>query len=547
MPRRCATAPIPATAAVPPAPAVPQPSLDPDGLARAAAALPAGADLVAWTHLLGLWRADPAQVEVREAARCPARIAPGLSCLRGSGNLAKLRALGLPVLLVLHPGGRRTLALLLALDEDGARLDLGTRTITVPYATLDQAWLGQYLVVWREPAFLPETVRRGEAGAAVDWVQAQLARFDTLRPAASGPYLYDETMEARVRQVQAGFGLVPDGIVGPGDRAGAGLARSGRSPPRPATGLSMSTIYEALRKAEERRRLGEAPSLIGDAAWAGAQTGARARVAAALAGLAPASGGRRDCRRLVAGPRLRTGAGTVVHARTGCHVADATAGGRSAGRARRRPNDRRSGRRTGFRARSGRDRTGRRAAVRAAARGCRPRCNRREWPCAGQRRCGTARHADRDSAGCADRADHAGGGAGATACDGGAKARRRHAGAVGHPRRLRQRHHPSARCRRPRPRSRRRPAVASALAPTGSPGVPLLYEMPLGTRQALPPLKLSMHVYSPDPARRVVIIDGARLLEGEIVSGESKVSQITSDGVVLQLGDQVFLLPRGGR
>ena len=206
--------------------------LDPDELARAAVALPAGAELVAWTHLLGLWRADPAQVDVREAARCPASIAPGLSCLRGSGNLAKLRTLGRPVLVVLHPGGRRTLALLLALDADGARLDLGTRAITVPYATLEQAWLGQYLVVWREPVFLPETVRRGEAGAAVDWVQAQLARFDTLRPAASGPYLYDETMEARVRQVQSGFGLVPDGIVGPE----TALALASRDPGGPRLG-----------------------------------------------------------------------------------------------------------------------------------------------------------------------------------------------------------------------------------------------------------------------------------------------------------------------
>ena len=41
--------------------------------------------------------------------------------------------------------------------------------------------------------------------------------------------------------------------------------------------------------------------------------------------------------------------------------------------------------------------------------------------------------------------------------------------------------------------------------------------------------------------------DYERLLAGEIVSGELKVSQITSEGVVLQLGDQVFLLPRGGR
>ncbi|MBL8272326.1 MAG: AAA family ATPase [Xanthomonadales bacterium] len=227
-----ATNPTPASSAVPTVPPAPQPAPDPDELARAAAALPAGAELVAWTHLLGLWRADPAQVDVREAARCPASIAPGLSCLRGSGNLAKLRALGRPVLLVLHPGGRRTLALLLALDADGARLDLGTRTITVPYATLDQAWLGQYLVVWREPAFLPETVRRGEAGAAVDWVQAQLARFDTLRPAASGPYLYDETMEARVRQVQAGLGLVPDGIVGPE----TALALASRDPGGPRLG-----------------------------------------------------------------------------------------------------------------------------------------------------------------------------------------------------------------------------------------------------------------------------------------------------------------------
>jgi general secretion pathway protein B len=90
-------------------------------------------------------------------------------------------------------------------------------------------------------------------------------------------------------------------------------------------------------------------------------------------------------------------------------------------------------------------------------------------------------------------------------------------------------------------------AIAPPPASPTSAGTPLLYEMPLGTRQTLPPLKLSMHVYSPDPSRRVVIIDGARLLEGETVAGELRVSQITPDGVVLQLGDQQFLLPRGGR
>lgn len=197
------------------APAAGDPALDATALERVARELPPGAELAAWTHLLGLWQVDATQVQVRDAARCPASIAPGLSCLRGSGNLAKLRALDRPVLLVLQPGGRRTLALLLALSDDRARLDLGTRTVDVSRAALDQTWLGQYLVVWREPAFLPETLRRGDAGAAVDWLHDQLERFDTLPGAGPGPYLYDEVMEGRVRRVQAGFGLVPDGIVGP--------------------------------------------------------------------------------------------------------------------------------------------------------------------------------------------------------------------------------------------------------------------------------------------------------------------------------------------
>lgn len=91
-------------------------------------------------------------------------------------------------------------------------------------------------------------------------------------------------------------------------------------------------------------------------------------------------------------------------------------------------------------------------------------------------------------------------------------------------------------------------AVASLPSPpSASSGVPLIYEMPLGTRQTLPPLKMSMHVYAPDPARRVVILDGARFVQGDAVAGELRVAEITPDGVVLELGGQRFLLPRGGR
>lgn len=89
---------------------------------------------------------------------------------------------------------------------------------------------------------------------------------------------------------------------------------------------------------------------------------------------------------------------------------------------------------------------------------------------------------------------------------------------------------------------------AGAPAPPGADaGVPLIYELPLGTRQTLPALRMSMHVYSADTARRVVILDGERYQEGATVSGELRVAAITPDGVVLELGGQRFLLPRGGR
>jgi general secretion pathway protein B len=70
--------------------------------------------------------------------------------------------------------------------------------------------------------------------------------------------------------------------------------------------------------------------------------------------------------------------------------------------------------------------------------------------------------------------------------------------------------------------------------------------LPLGTRQTLPPLRLNMHVYNPDPARRFAIIDGTRAIEGAPLGKELNVESIQPDGVVLVLRGERFLLPRTG-
>ncbi|MFT3808225.1 general secretion pathway protein GspB [Arenimonas sp.] len=73
--------------------------------------------------------------------------------------------------------------------------------------------------------------------------------------------------------------------------------------------------------------------------------------------------------------------------------------------------------------------------------------------------------------------------------------------------------------------------------------LPSLASLPPDQRANLPPLKLSMHVWSDQPARRIAIIDGQRVGEGASLSG-AVVAEIRRDGVALDIDGQRYLLPR---
>ena len=86
---------------------------------------------------------------------------------------------------------------------------------------------------------------------------------------------------------------------------------------------------------------------------------------------------------------------------------------------------------------------------------------------------------------------------------------------------------------------------APAVIPEATPATRMasLSELPTEQRQQLPTLKLSMHVYSPEPSKRFAIIDGQRVNEGSVL-GTAVVEQIRQDGVVLSVQGQSYLLPR---
>jgi general secretion pathway protein B len=92
------------------------------------------------------------------------------------------------------------------------------------------------------------------------------------------------------------------------------------------------------------------------------------------------------------------------------------------------------------------------------------------------------------------------------------------------------------------------PEAAGSQQVPGAPklDVPAYYDLPFATRKALPQLSMSMHVYTADPKQRFVILDGARMVEGDTTTDRVTLREIRPDGVILEFQGQRFFLPRDG-
>lgn len=96
------------------------------------------------------------------------------------------------------------------------------------------------------------------------------------------------------------------------------------------------------------------------------------------------------------------------------------------------------------------------------------------------------------------------------------------------------------------------PPAAAATAPVPAPAasepalepIPSLASLPASEREGWPPLRLSMHVYDPDPTARIALIDGKRYRQGDSIAPDLVVDVIRPDGVALSYHGRRFLLPR---
>ncbi len=193
------------------------PAAAPDaGAERLRAALDSAPDtaLTAFTQLLARWQVDADSVSVREAARCPPLIAPGLACLRGRASLDQLARFDRPLILRLGKAPHESLALLLGVGKQQVRLDLAGERYELARSALAELWSGDFTTLWRVPPELPARLERGASGPGVAWVLDRLKTFDGGDGAKPGA-VFDAALQARVEKLQQTYGIRADGIIGP--------------------------------------------------------------------------------------------------------------------------------------------------------------------------------------------------------------------------------------------------------------------------------------------------------------------------------------------
>ena len=193
-----AEATLPAAASGVASASAPVPQADPAALLAAAH----GSAAIAWRELALRWN-----VAIGEGEPCAAAAQARLACYRNaSAGLAVVRQLARPGIVGLRRGNTTVFAVLVALDDTQATLQVGSQTYPLSLAVLAGVWRGDFATFWRLPPGWTDTPDGGSDAVARIWLDQGLngAGF-----AAGAPLV------ERVRGFQITQGLPPDGRAGP--------------------------------------------------------------------------------------------------------------------------------------------------------------------------------------------------------------------------------------------------------------------------------------------------------------------------------------------
>jgi general secretion pathway protein A len=147
---------------------------------------------------------------------CTAVLRASWQCFRSpNGGLPLIRQLDRPGIVTLRDDAGRALpALLTALDDKSATLQIARAPVTVTLVSLASLWQGDFSTYWRAPEGYNGVVADGASGPAVDLLATQLSTWRGAAP-PTGAQRFDAAMRAQVQAFQLAHGLKPDGRAGP--------------------------------------------------------------------------------------------------------------------------------------------------------------------------------------------------------------------------------------------------------------------------------------------------------------------------------------------
>jgi len=213
LPRLLATEPAePVVAKVVPPPA-PAPAPPPPDLDRLLGQYAAETDPDnAFNKLFALWGQRYVAGHVDP---CSQALQAGLECLTQRGSLAQLRLFNRPAILnIIDSSGKAHQLVLVGIDEEKARVDLGGAQREVGIGDLSRAWFGDYVLLWAPGTGGSQPLGLGTRSARVRWLRDSLRRVNGLPADEPGNEEFDSELAAQVEDFQRKHRLAVDGIAG---------------------------------------------------------------------------------------------------------------------------------------------------------------------------------------------------------------------------------------------------------------------------------------------------------------------------------------------
>lgn len=168
----------------------------------------------AYQALFNSWQITYDPKDTRTA--CEQAQSQNLRCHEGKGDLEAIRKINKPAILrLVDAQGKDYYLTFISLHENNVTYSINGVLKSGDTLEIIKEWQGDYEFLWRLPKEYLDTLKPGERGSFVTWLDGQLAIIEGKKSRPKLKNIYDEDMVKRVKLFQSSTGLKPDGFVGP--------------------------------------------------------------------------------------------------------------------------------------------------------------------------------------------------------------------------------------------------------------------------------------------------------------------------------------------